>query len=185
MGADIYLRSVSDKTRAEWEVKFNEAVKARDAHYAGVRTVLAAYIPDGVKPPVGCVVITKDDPWQKAVEEAHAAMYSAGYYRDPYNPSGLFQLLGISWWRDVTPMLRKRDRCLPIRQAKKLKQMIEAKAPITDAMVRAYLREHRKDFGKSTRDVAGWGERWRKDYADLIALLDQSIELNEPLDCSL
>lgn len=182
MGADIYLRSVSEKARAEWEPKFNAAVAARNARYPQ-GAMLARFIPAGVKVPAGTVVIPDDDPLQKAVDEAYAKMHGDGYFRDPYNPGGFFALLGISWWRDVVPMLTK-DGHLPIRNARKLKRMIEGKAPITDEMVRAYLNSRRAEFGDPD-EVAGWAERWRKDYADLTALLDRSIETGERLYCSL
>lgn len=169
MGADIYLESVSNKARAQYEPLFNEAVQKRNR--AKTEKSKAA--------------------WQKDVDEYYSAMFpDDGYYRDSYNPSAFLWLIDLSWWEDVTPMLDD-EGYLPIEKAKTFLAMVEARLPITLERVSAHLDKinaEGKEQGLPSRienKPEGWLERWQQDAKDLCALLRKSIELNEPLYCSL
>lgn len=165
MGADIYLRSVNDKARAEWEPRFKAAVAARDAKYRD----------KGLPVPEG-------DPLQQAVEEAYDKMNGEGYFRDSYNSTSLFWLLDFSWWSfdgyDKTGHM-------PVPAMKRLLAAIENK-PITDEMMQRW---HVKNAGRAKIDdgensVEAWKEMFVAKRERLMALLRQAIELNEPLYCS-
>ena len=162
MGADIYLESVSDKLRAAKEKEFNDAVKVRNA--------------------------IKDDnseafkQAQAKVSETYDAMYADGYFRDSYNGSSLFWVLGLSWWNDVGDLLD--EGYLPIPNAKKLLKMVQD-APLTLETVQTYLNEQNKK-GETYKDTAQeWFDHWVKKRQNFIEMLHRSIELNEPLRCSI
>ena len=153
MGADVYLESVSNRLREEWEPKFQAAVRARDALPKGSDTKEA----------------------QKKVEDAYAGMYSDGYYRDSYNSYGLSSnLQGFSWWRDVVPLLE--DGYLPLERVPEVRAMIaEAKIDLTSA----------REVARKQKDPAPKRADYEKARQDILALLDRSVELGEPLYMSL
>lgn len=114
------------------------------------------------------------DKAQERVDAAFGELFGPGYFRDPYNGTTFLDKLDLSWWVDIVPRLN--DGKLPIDQARwfinELRtrtlddaKMLEVTAPDST------LEETRKFY--------------EKDRADLIALLEKSIELDEPLDCSL
>lgn len=164
MGADIYLRSRSNAAHAEWEPKFEAAVAARNAKY-----------PSGVTMP-------EDAPEQKAVSEAYEGMYSAGYFRDSYNATSLFWLLGLSWWDNDFIS----DGKMKVRGMTRLRAVLD-EHPITDALM---LEWADKNAGDATieptgdNSLAGWKAMFTHKREKLIALLDEAIALKEPLECS-
>lgn len=80
MGADLYLRSVSEPTRVKWEPVFFAACARREKAPTEADKAAA----------------------QCDVDLAYDAMYPAlGYFRDSYNRTSLMQVLGLSWWQDV------------------------------------------------------------------------------------
>jgi hypothetical protein len=163
MGADIYLESVTEKARAKYEPLFKRAVARRD-HAKGEEAQRKA---------------------QKSVMRYYGLMSPAdGYYRDSYNPSAFLWLIGLSWWSDVTPMLE--EGYLPIAKAQELLDMIERR-PVTLERVTAHLRALNENdkVGGINGKPADWLKRWQQDKQDLCTLLRKSIELNEPLLCSL
>lgn len=112
---------------------------------------------------------------QKAINDAYNAMYSAeGYFRDNYNEYGLFAQLGLSWWSDVLGLLDK--GLLPICSAKHLRQHVAA-TPLDISPARL--------IAQKQGDPAPTEAEYERMRSDLLALLDQSIRLNEPLRCSL
>jgi len=80
MGADLYLHSLYDEQKKQWEPEFERAVKARDALAEGTAAYKEA---------------------QQRVEHCFAKMYEGGYFRDPYNPVGLLLKFDLSWWQEV------------------------------------------------------------------------------------
>jgi hypothetical protein len=168
MGADIYLMSVYEKNAAEWRPKFDEAVRARDA-YRGADPDIKKRL-------------------QAPVEEAYEGMYAKGYFRDSYNPTSLFWLLGLSWWNDSV-FLKKKPGYMGVKAAKALLSRLQNDLQVTDERFAEWERKKRAEGwkfsgagGESTPDE--WKEMFRKKHADLCALLRQSIELGEPLRCS-
>lgn len=186
MGADLYLNSLYEVNSARFRPLFQEAVAHRDKIIAR-----AGHKAPGVKAA------------QKLVDKNYSAMYAEGYFRDRYNSFGLFAQLGISWWRDVTPLLDA-DGNLSIVHAKSLRERV-AKTPLNlgpeviDAAVNdmdAYPFKDKKEVAalaeaqkaltegqqaKVRKSLKSY-QKWRKELLDL---LDKSIELNEPIHCSL
>jgi len=145
MGADLYLRSITDKARAEYGRRFQEACRERDLFAFGTPEWNAK---------------------QNEVNELFDKMYpDDGYFRDAYNDSNLLWQLGLSWWKDILPMLDKRNY-LPIRQAERfLKMLLERELPLSlDDDARKYFQNKK--------------ER-------LTSLLKRSIEMREKIYCSL
>lgn len=102
MGADLYIRSVSDPAHVKWEPIFNAAVARRDVPAATEDAKAKA---------------------QVEVDLAYDAMYPAlGYFRDSYNRTSLLNLIGLSWWQDVPTKGGK------IINVKKLLAAVEGKA---------------------------------------------------------
>ncbi len=154
MGADLYLKSVHDAQREAWEWKFHEAVKKRDKY------------PEHDK---------RHIKYHHEVIKAYEQMYSGGYFNDRYNPYGLFAQLGISWWKDVCPMLDA-DGYLPIHEARLLAQHVAlARLDLSEAEACA------REYGQTPPSIVDYEKQRHK----LLTLLDQSIALGEPLYCSL
>lgn len=113
--------------------------------------------------------------WHEKVEHAYTKMYEFGYFRDNYNSYGLFAQTSLSWWRDVLPMLDE-NGYLPISQAKKLKEML-----LQESINLSAAQQTANEQNDKEPKIEHYEERRQR----LIAILDQSIELNEPLLCSL
>jgi hypothetical protein len=139
--------------------------------------------------------------YSQNVYDAYIA--SGGYFRNGYNAGDIMWAMGLSWWGTVTPMLTD-DGHLPVPRAKELLKMIEGRALTKERVSRHYL-EHFTD-GENKHPVTGPISTMVADENDkkllppdfdllfaflnerrdqLIALLHKSIELNEPLACSL
>src|SRR5258708_6958470 len=99
-----------------------------------------------------------------------ALMATGGYYRQPYNCSGLLPVLGLSWDDDIFPMLDHK-RMLPIDGARHFLTALECR-PISPSDV--------EDAGDPVEMTAHWTKR----REILMALLRRSIETNEPLHVS-
>ena len=93
------------------------------------------------------------------------------YYRDCYNSFGTFAGLGLSWWRDVIPMLDK--GYLSVEKAEELKKAVV------------------KKLGEFKHKVDGeiYQEKYAKaiieDSLVLIAFLQRAIDMKSKIDCSL
>lgn len=156
MGADLYLKSITDKARAEFEPKFNEAVKLREEAQK-----LVDECNDMMKP-------------------------ENGYFRDSYNASNFLWFVELSWWEDITPMLEEDSGYLPIEGAKKFLAMLESKPVTLDTVTSYLIKENKKHERRfNISESEGWFKRWSKDREDLMNLLKTSIETGEKIYCSL
>jgi hypothetical protein len=126
---------------------------------------------------------------------------SGGYFRNGYNHGDIMHAMGLSWRDTVSPMLNDHEY-LPIASARELLAMIEER-PITREHV-AVLIAGEDPHPEVTMVVAQvaheHGVQPKSDQppnidehlaflnerrGDLLALLRKSIELDEPLSCSL
>jgi hypothetical protein len=139
-----------------------------------------------------------------------AQRVSGGYFRNAYNAGDIMWAMGLSWNGTVSSMLDD-DGCLPIAKARELIEMIEAR-PLTRERVGAHIFEHMTDgvephpicgpimqkveeaiaaergedapkFGPPDLDHLFGFLNTRRDQ--LLVILRKSIELDEPLRCSL
>jgi chaperonin cofactor prefoldin len=123
MGADLYITSLYERQRQQWEPQFEEAAKRRDSLERGSEEYRKA---------------------QAKVEECHEKMNECGYFRDPYNDWDLLWKFGLSWWEDVIPMLDKENR-LSASQAEELLVMLRKRENVFElrlATLPAQEREH-------------------------------------------
>ena len=161
MGADLYIRSLSEACRKQWEPVFNAACRKRDKFGRGT--------PEG-------------DAAQKEVNEAYDKMFAEGYFRDSYNATNCLNRVGLSWWADVVPLCNKKGQ-MGIRNIRKFRKMI------TDAKLEPMTKEQLLANHATVDDGVNSVEAWNKYYADgikeLLAFLDKALELKEPIDCSL
>lgn len=149
-----------------------------------------------------------DSPFEDPVQHM-TAIYdkmraTGGYFRNGYNSGDVMWAMGLSWSGVVGPMLT--DGRLPIERAQELVALVEAH-PLTDERLgRVYLAELTNgvdlhpvqrmldrvlaeaigdDTPKAPPDFEFWAGFVRKRREELLALLRKSIELAEPLECSL
>jgi hypothetical protein len=177
MGVDIELASV-----------FTEEVAkaACDRAFADLRDVRRRGLDDAQ---------ATRDASQKVFDEYAA---TGGYFRDPYNRFSLLPVLGMSWQRDVDPLLLQTGE-LPIPAARVLLAELESRHVTEQGIENVLLgpptgmtafvenliggREEVTELSDDDRAEAWeWFTTKRK---QLIALLRRSIELNEPLKVSM
>jgi hypothetical protein len=164
MGADVYLRSVNDRCKAKWEPLFNSAVKERNAFPEGSIQAKEA---------------------QERVSETYEKMYAEGYFRDSYNATTtLHHCGGLSWWRDITPMLAKTGN-MSVTKMRKFKAMLEANPVNRDEVAKSLAEERARYPGEIKDSDDDWFTYHVEKRARLIKLLDQAIALKEPLSMSL
>lgn len=153
MGADVYLRSISDKIDFE--------------------RIAAAAVAEEPYPPAAFDLYYRT-----------AATPENGYFRDGYNAAGLLPCLGFDWTRNIAPMLTP-SGLLPVDQARELREMIVA-AKLDPDGAEDPLESLRELVGAdAVVSSAGMVRRLKEKRANLIKLLDMSIERGEPLLCSL
>jgi hypothetical protein len=130
------------------------------------------------------------------------ALATGGYFREAYNRYSLIAALGMDWNEDVGPLLNDKGE-LSIAGARHLLAELEVR-PVSPAMVddvcagRSRLhpgvRVMQEQLGELAENaVPGPQEGDQAFFTDhlikrrelLMALLRRSIELNEPLECSL
>jgi hypothetical protein len=149
MGADLYLRSEFDAHFGRWEDRFKGAVAERDLHAKGTAAYAEA---------------------QREVVRCFGRMYERGHFRDPYNPGSVLLRMGLSWWRDVIPLLDEDGRLRP-EKARSLIGLIEGRGgAFSEALALLPASERRYLEGRRQK---------------LLEFLARAVELNEAIDCSL
>ena len=161
MGADLYIKSISDKVRAKYKPRFDKAVEMRErATKNGDKVVEAS---------------------SQALVEFYFNKLNGrqGYFRDSYNHSSLLWVLGLSWWGDINKMLDK-NRNLSVANTKKLLEMIkERKVPKT-----LVLNEEMVTIDDGENSLAEWRKSFVKRRVEFIKFLEKAIALREPIYCS-
>lgn len=149
MGADLYIEMVFEPCFQKWEKQFDEAAAKRDA----------------------CPPATPEyQLWQARVEEYYEQMYSAGYFRDAYNPSNVLWQFGLSWWEDVIPLLDKQSN-LTVGQAETLLAMLHEREAVFEEKLAQLPVSERQYF--------------RSRATELQMFLQMAIKLDSPIHCSL
>jgi hypothetical protein len=162
MGADLYIKSVHDPLLEKYQPLFDKAVRHRDA------------LPNDSK---------EREAAQREVEKYYELMYAEGYFRDSYNSTNVLWTLGLSWWRDVVPLLNKhreltgenprrfRDRVAVVRQCLPTKEKLEERGARVG------------DTGENS--VEAWHQYFVEKRAKLLVFLDAAIELETGIYSSL
>ena len=116
--------------------------------------------------------------WHAKVEKYFDAMHPEdGYFRDSYNATSVFQVMGLSWWELGDELLDESSH-LPVDKAKVLLAMIEQR-PISYETVTAHYEQHK--LHESKQSIDEWYKYFTAKREQFMALLRRSIELNEPL----
>jgi hypothetical protein len=159
MGADIYIESLADKCKAEFEPKFHAAVAQREA------------------------ALTEKDKQaaQVLVEKYHDAMYTSGYFRDSYNGTSLFWLLGLSWWKDVKT---DDEGKLSIPKMKDLLAEIQSRKIPNLPELLVYLEEKGVALDEGENSPQVWKDYFTDKRDTFIKFLETAIEIEEPIYCS-
>lgn len=159
MGADIYLNSVYNKSNEHAERKYKRALTLRDQ--ATGKASVAQH--------------------QVQVDKYYDLINDAGYFRDSYNHTSLFWILGLSWW-ELYEELCNEEGFLPIHNARILVNRI-LHVSIYDNFPN--WETERKTAGWTFSDKGNSTNDWINNFIDkkykLINLLEQSIKLDEPL----
>lgn len=165
MGADIYLQSRYEATKAKHWDAYQKALQARNsaAQSGNVRGEKAAQK-------------RADKYWDLLWHENH-------YYRDSYNRSNLLWTMDLSWWQDVGARLDG-EQILSVEGCQWLLDTIQAR--MSEEVVAKAIEGL---FGEEGVRVEGAKEEWREFYWEqfkrLSALLTDAIALGEGLYCSI
>lgn len=164
MGADLYIRSISDAAEKKYEPLFNRAVVKRDkAMRAGDKEAQAKY--------------------QKTVEKYYDKMYDhPGYFRDSYNTSCLFWVLGLSWW-EMIEEYGDEDNLLQPNTIQCFLSAVRARdvpPPSQDDV----LRERIGGQDISVEELHEWRKYFEEKRVRLIDFFLLALKLNEPIYAS-
>src|SRR5260370_31616160 len=110
MGADLFIGSLQEEQRRQWEPEFEKAARLRDSLKKGSSERQQA---------------------QARVEECFEKMREKGYFRDPYNDWDLLWKFRLSWWEDVIPMLDEEER-LSVERVEHLLALLHERENVFD-----------------------------------------------------
>lgn len=120
----------------------------------------------------------KTDAGRAAMEAAEADWY----FRDSYNATSVLNTLGLSWWRDVVPMLDA-DQMLAGKALQRVRDMIAAAAQkLPDA---SELRARHALVDDEEASVESWHGYFAKKRQALIEFFDRAIANGSGVRCSL
>ena len=159
MGADLYLSSVSQKQFAKYEPLFEEWVSRRDALQAAGN-------------------LAEAEAAQQKVETYYDKMYARGYFRDSYNNSNLLWLFKSSWWVDVSGTLTDDEGLMSPENARRLLCLLQEREPVFNAN----LQRVKLEAGESQETTEQY---FREKYQQLQAFLQEAIDIDEAIICSL
>jgi len=90
--------------------------------------------------------------------------------------------LGLSWWQDVIPLCTKAHK---LRQDKlrKFRDMV-ANAKL-EPVTKELIEQHGGTVGDGENSLEEWHRYFVEKHAELVVFLDQAIDLNTHVTCSL
>lgn len=163
MGADLYIKKLTDKAKKDYQHQWDEAVKLRNDYRTNADPRLEAA--------------------QAEVSRIYDLMYSveSGYYRDCYNSNSLLNTIGYSWWRDIGKMTDE-DGNMSVENAKLFLEMV--KGSTFDFKT---LEQCKKIFSdvKTEEGYNLYKQSMVERRNELIQFLELAISLEEPIYCSL
>ena len=166
MGADLYINPIYNENHAKYQPLWEKALASR-------KTAEVKFGRDS----------KHYEKAQARVIEISNKQSEVGYFRDSYNGTAVMATLGLSWWRDVIPMLNKKSQLVPTK-AKKLRQMIldaEQHLPTKEELIK----NHCQVDEEGDESVEGWHEYYKEKRQRLLDFLDLAIKNKLPIDCSL
>lgn len=162
MGADLYIKSITDKAKAEYQPYFDKAVKVRDS-------------------------LPKDTEASETAQELVTYFYDRmypdeGYFRDSYNATSLLATLGLSWWQDVGKMLNSKGNLKGHKLAQFRDMVAEASQNLPD---KDTLAKNGAKLDEGDNSVDAWHKYFQEKRQRLLNFLDHAIDLKEPVYCSI
>ena len=185
MGADLYINKLYRPNYEAHQDAFRAACGSRDA---ASQEAEALYVASGETLTVEVEADrAKAAKFQVAVDAEHDAMYSTGYFRDSYNNSAVLWQMGLSWWKDVIPMLNKANN-LSGDNLKMFLQMlldhpVEAGANLKE--YRQILKGRGFEFRKGSDTPREWRDYFVQKRLDLISIVGQASQLRTVTNCAL
>ena len=161
-GVDLCIKQIHEPIMDKYWPLFDAAVKKRDSLPRGSQAAHDA---------------------QEEVTKCYDLMYSEGYFRDGDTSSSVLWALGLSWWRDVSPLCNERGD-LEKENLRKFREMVAAANQWLPS--RRQLRKHGARVEETGDNSL---EEWHKYYHEkrqrLLAFLDRAIQLNTAVHCSM
>jgi len=175
MGADLYIKQLHDPVVKKYGPLFEKAVAVRD-HLKAEGDRLPK------KSEIGQRMRSLSDAAQELVTFLFDGMYEQGYFRDSYNATSVLWRLGLSWWKDVIPLCDDKHN-LAGENLHRLRDMVaqaELRLPTKEE-----LKENGAEPDKDGNGLEEWHNYYREKRETLLAFLNQAIELNTAVYCSL
>jgi hypothetical protein len=186
MGADLYIMKLHKKLEKEWGPWVDKAVTIRNMISVIKNSGRGFTYNNGA--PID---------FNKVFDEAHSLVefldnkqYEEGYFRDPYNDSTMLNVLGGSYWRDVSKMCDKKGD-MKLRQIKTFINWLEAhKVPEVEWFNTEWIKDTE---GKPNEGKIKWIEEEGADKIqayfvsrreEMLALFNKALELKQPVHCS-
>lgn len=98
--------------------------------------------------------------------------YPDGYFRDSYNSYNVLWQMGLSWWRDIIPMLNK-SHGLTIKKIGRFKAMVETRE----------IPDEPKDY--EGKPIGVPRDYFVKARQELLDFLGKAIAEKRQIECSL
>ena len=161
MGADLYIRKITDPARAKYQPLFEEAAEKRDNAKSKKQKKI----------------------WQAKIDEFFEAMYPAdGYFRDSYNSSSVLWTLGLSWWEDCDKLLNKNGNL----SGKNLSLFIEMIENAEQYLpTEEELKERGLDLTKEGNSLKDWHDYYTKKREKLLEFLKSAKKNKWAVTCSI
>lgn len=186
MGADLYIMKLHKQLEKQWGPWVNKAVLVSRALAIVKESGRGFTFNDGS--PIKIAEITNAA--QEIVEFLNDKQYEEGYFRDPYNDGTMLNVLGGSYWRDVSKMCDKQgDMKLP--EIKKFINWLEAhKVPEVEWFNTEWIKDTEgKPCESRIKWIAEEGVDKIQAYfvgrrEDMLAFFNKALELKQPVHCS-
>lgn len=195
MGADLYIRTITDAANAKYEPLFHEACEERDLIHREIERweaaakslepaafVYGAAIKelDAAKGKIAALKL-KAEAAQATVSQYYNKMYpDRGYYRDSYNGTSVLWRMGLSWWTDITGGKQTPET---LRDA-----LAKVKSHRCEPLNVAQLKKYGCSVDNGENSLKTWQKYYRNKKRRLVSFLERAIaaaERGEVVDFSL
>lgn len=203
MGADLYIKGISNSLFDRYNPLFSAAAVLRDTRKDNPRrgnygdevvnnsiATLSSDISEDSEIYASFQSAIADgsnacDEAQNIVSYYYNKMYEDGYFRDSYNDTSLFWRLGLSWWGDVGPLIdaEKDD----LEEGSEINLGPEGCSTLRKMVVNANVKPLTgEDFingGYSIpegstleQEIEAWQQHWEEKRKRFIEFMDRAIE---------
>lgn len=159
MGASLHFNSIVDEARAMYEPQLQSLHRQRRALAEAGQHAEVERVLD-------------------VIADIYALIYRDGVYRDPYNRHGLLPQFDLDWCHDVGKLLLDPDDQLSPDNARRFLQLLQEREPIFEARLQ-HIRRGKTNLGPHEARAL------RQRYSELKGFLQQAIDTNEAIACSL